>query len=267
MRFRHHLLRLALFLASLAVGLHADRAMADTPAALAAISDTADRICGIVATQGEAGQSKVQGDIHAELNGLARRLATIGGSGSTDLTSSKYQGLLQQDLPTALKDVRECKLRIFEKLQTVILPGIAPASGPSSPPPDLIQAPSNAQAVDTSKSTTRNEDLGLYSCANDANAITCYIVLTKTSPGPSDYDADRMTTNQIKLVDNFHIEHRLKKAYFIDGLGAHQQTTNLSTGESIWLVLDFGPAPRPISSARIVLAAYPGAPQLSGPVK
>jgi hypothetical protein len=107
MRFRHHLLRLALFLASLVVGLHADRAMADTPAALAAISDTADRICGIVATQGEAGQSKVQGDIHAELNGLARRLATIGGSGSADLTSSKYQGqeLLQHQ-------VRVVRLRI-----------------------------------------------------------------------------------------------------------------------------------------------------------
>jgi hypothetical protein len=51
---------------------------------------------GIVATQGEAGESKVQGDIHAELS-IARRLVTIGGLGAADFTSSKYQGLLQQD--------------------------------------------------------------------------------------------------------------------------------------------------------------------------
>jgi hypothetical protein len=152
-----HLLRPAFLLSSTAafiLGVQPGRALADTPAALAAIADTADRICGIIATQGETGQSKVQGDIHAELNGLARRLATIGGSGSADITSSKYEGLLQQDLPTALKDVRECKLQVFDKLQAVILPGTAPASGPSSPTPDLIQAPSNAQVVDTTKSMT-----------------------------------------------------------------------------------------------------------------
>ncbi len=261
------LLRFAICTLPLVLSLEPNRAQADTPAALAAISDTADRICGIVSTQGEAGQSKVQGDIHAELNGLARRLATIGGSGAADLTSSKYQGVLQQDLPTALKDIRECKLRVFEKLQATILPGTAPASGPGSPTLDLIQAPSNAQAVDATKSTTRTEDLGFYSCANDANAITCYVVITKTSPGPSDYTADDMSMKQIKLVDNFHIEHLLKGAYFLDGLGTHQQKTNLSAGESIWLVLNFGPAPHPASSAQIVLAPYQGAPQLSGPVK
>jgi hypothetical protein len=88
-------------------GIQPTPARADTAAALTALADTADRICGIVSTKGEAGSNKVQGDIHAELNGLARRLATLGGSGSVDISSSKYQGLLQQDLPTALKDLRE----------------------------------------------------------------------------------------------------------------------------------------------------------------
>src|SRR6516165_8082328 len=60
-------------------------ARADNAAVLTAIADTADRICGIVSTQGDTGSSKVQGDIHAELNGLARRLATLGGSGSVDI--------------------------------------------------------------------------------------------------------------------------------------------------------------------------------------
>jgi len=265
MRF-YSTLRFGFCIALVILSFRYKSALADTPAALAAISDTADRICGIVATQGESGQSKVQGDIHAELNGLARRLATIGGSGAADITSSKYQGLLQQDLPTALKDVRECKLRVFEKLQAVLLPGTAPASGPNSPTPDLIRAPSNAQVVDTTKSTARTEDLGFYSCSNDANVITCYVVVTRTALGQSNYSVDNPSTRQIKLVDNFHIEHQLKRAYFIDGLGTHQQTTNQSTGESIWLVIDFGPVARPVSSARIVLGPYPGAPQLSGPV-
>jgi hypothetical protein len=113
---------------------------------------------------------------------------------------------------------------------------------------------------------SRTENYGLYSCTNDTSVITCYVVLTKTSSGPSDCDVDNMATKRVKLVDNFHIEHRLKRSYFIDGLGTHRQQTNLSAAESIWLVLEFEPAPRPISSARIVLAPYPGAPQLGGSV-
>jgi hypothetical protein len=260
------LLRLAFCILLMLLSLQHNLALADTPATLSAIADTADRICGIVATQGEAGQSKVQGDIHAELNGLARRLATIGGSASTDFTSSKYQGLLQQDLPTALKDTRECKLQVFEKLQAIILPGTNPAPVPNGLTQDLIQAPSNAQAVDMTKSISRTEELGLYSCANGTNVITCYIVMTKISPGPQDYAIERMNINQLKLVDNFHIEHRLKRAYFIDGIGTQRQTTNLSAGESIWVVFEFESTTRPISSARIVLAPSQGAPQLSGPV-
>ena len=120
-------------------------ARADNAAALTAIADTADRICGIVSTQGDVGSSKVQGDIHAELNGLARRLATLGGSGSVDISSSQYQGLLQQDLPTALRDVRECKLKVLSQLQAVVLPGTVQQSGVGAPTPELLQALANAR--------------------------------------------------------------------------------------------------------------------------
>jgi len=90
--------------------------------------------------------------------------------------------------------------------------------------------------------------------------------LTKISAGEQDYRIDTMRADLIKLVDNFHIEHRLRRAFYVDGLGTHQQTTNLSTGESIWLALEFEPAARPISSARIIFNAFPGSPQLRGPV-
>jgi hypothetical protein len=237
---------------------------ADTAAALTAIADTADRICGIVQTQGEAGSSKAQGDIHAELNGLARRLATLGGSGSIDISSSKYQGLLQQDLPTALKDLRECKLKVFQQLQAAILPGTAQQSGAGAPSPELVQAPANAPTVDTAK--TFYEELSLFSCTNEANLISCYVVLSRIAAGQQDYSINSLGTDKVKLVDNFHIEHRLRRAYFIDGLGSHQQKTNLSTGEGVWLALEFDPVARPISSARIIFGSLYGPPQLRGPV-
>jgi hypothetical protein len=242
-------------------------ARADEPAALTAIADTADRICGIVATQGEVGSSKVEGQIHAELNGLARRLATIGGSGSADITSSGYQGLLQQDLPATLKDIRDCKLHVFEKLQATLLPGTAQgASSHGTPSPNLLQAPANATTIDTAKSVTQREELGLYSCNNEASNITCYVVVSRIAHGQQDYSIDSARPDQIKLVDNFHIEHRLRRAFYIDGLGNHQQTTNLSAGESVWLAIQFEPAARPISSARIIFAPFAGSPQLRGAV-
>jgi len=108
-------------------------------------------------------------------------------------------------------------------------------------------------------------EIGLYSCTNGANSVLCYIVMSQIASRQQDYNINSMGTNQFKLVDNFHIEHRLRRAYFIDGLGSHQQTTNLSTGESVWLALEFDPVARPISSARIIFPLW-GAVQLRGPV-
>ena len=160
-------------------------ARADTAATLTAIADTADRICGIVSTQGEEGSNKIQGDIHAELNGLARRLATLGGSGSVDISSSKYQGLLQQDLPTALKDSRECKLKVFQQLQATILPGTAQQAGIVAPAPELLQAPANALVVDTARNN--QVEIGLFSCANQTNSVSCYVVISRIASGQQDY--------------------------------------------------------------------------------
>lgn len=249
---------------ALCSGIHA--AHADTAAALSAIADTADRICGILATQGETSASKTTGDVHAELTGLARRLASVGVSASGDITSSAYQGILQQDLPATLRDIRECKLKVLDRLQATILPGTVASPGPGAPSPDLLQAPANATLLDTSKSVTQREEFGLYSCSNEPGQITCYVTVARMAPGQSDYTVEEMRPEQIKLVDNFHIEHHLRRAFFIDGLGTHHSTTNLSTGESLWLALEFEAGPRPISSARIVFAPYVGAGQLRGPV-
>ena len=241
-------------------------ARTDTPAALSAIADTADRICGILSTRGEANTTKITGDIRAELSGLAKRLASIGVSGSNDITSSGYQGMLQKDLPAALKDVRDCKLQVLDKLQATVLPGTTQLSSPGAPSADLLQAPANAPLIDTTRSSSQREEFGLYSCSNEPNQITCYIVYSRVAPGQSDYKIENDIKTNIKLIDNFLIEHRLRRASFVDGLGNRRQSTNLSTGESVWFVLEFEPAPRRISSARIVLNPHRAESQLRGPV-
>jgi hypothetical protein len=125
---------------------------------------------------------------------LARRLATLGGSGSVDISSAKYQGLLQQDLPTALKDLRECKLKVFQELQTVILPGSVQQAGVGAPTPELLQAPANAPLVDTARNNL--VEIGLFSCANQANSVSCYVVVSQIASGQKDYSINSMGTNQ-----------------------------------------------------------------------
>jgi hypothetical protein len=155
---------------------------------------------------------------------------------------------------------------VFQQLQAVILPGTAQQSGAGAPTPELLQAPANAPTVDTARTSDQSVEIALFSCTNETNSILCYVVLSRIAAGQQDYSINSLRTDQFKMVDNFHIEHRLRRAYFIDGLGSHQQKTNLSTGESVWLALEFDPLARPISSARIIFVSLWGAPQLRGPV-
>jgi hypothetical protein len=166
-----------MFACSAIIAASTTHSRADTSAALAAIADTADRICGIVADKGQAGSQDVQGEIHAQLNGLARTLGNIGGSGAAKITTNEYQGLLQKDLPTTLEGMRTCKLQVLKTLQTTLLPGTAQIAGPGAPTSDLLQAPSNASSVDTFK--FRNDYvIDLYSCGNSDSIISCYVFKT-----------------------------------------------------------------------------------------
>jgi hypothetical protein len=94
----------------------------DQQKALDAITLTADRICNVVKMEGSAQNEKVSGQVKAELNGLAKRLADLGVSGSAEMDTSEYHGLLQQDLTLALKDNAACKQHVFDKLSDKLLP-------------------------------------------------------------------------------------------------------------------------------------------------
>jgi WD40 repeat protein len=104
----------------------------------------------MVSTKGEVDSSEAKGNVTAQLSGLASKLADIGISGSGNINSGTYQNVLQQDLPTALKDNAACKLNVFDSLQSKLLepapaylvpvPQLAPALAPQ-PAPVLQLAP------------------------------------------------------------------------------------------------------------------------------
>jgi len=94
---------------------------AETAEVLKEITDTADRLCGNVAQSGNKSSTEVKGDVKAELSGLAKRLANLGVSGSGTIDESQYEGVVQEQLAETLKDVRQCKITIFETLQKKLL--------------------------------------------------------------------------------------------------------------------------------------------------
>jgi hypothetical protein len=103
---------------------------ADTQKVLDQITSTADKICNVVSTRGEANSSEVKGSVNAQLSGLAAKLANLGVSGTGSITSEQYQNVLRSDLATTLKDNAACKLRVFDALQSKLLgPGPALAPG------------------------------------------------------------------------------------------------------------------------------------------
>ena len=64
-----------------------------TAQALDLITKTADRICNVVSTKGEAESAEVKGQVKAQLSGLAAKLADVGVSvtGSIDNEQSPYR--------------------------------------------------------------------------------------------------------------------------------------------------------------------------------
>lgn len=89
--------------------------------ALKLITDTADKICNVVSTKGEANSEEVKGNVNASLRGLASKLADAGISGSGSITSEQYQNVLRSDLAATLKDNAACKLKVFDTLQNKLL--------------------------------------------------------------------------------------------------------------------------------------------------
>ncbi|WP_298353224.1 hypothetical protein [Rhodoblastus sp.] len=132
--------RIAPALAAVAAVYYLSGGVADaqTSEVLHEITATADRLCGFVSQFGDKKAIKVNGDVTAELSGLAKRLANLGVKGVGTLESSQYEGVVQAQLSGALKDVRDCKLKVFNVLQDKLI-AVEHAPGIQRNPNDLYQ--------------------------------------------------------------------------------------------------------------------------------
>ena len=68
----------------------------------------------------------MSGDVRAELSGLIKRLVDLGVSGKGTIDETQYEGVVQEQLADTLKDIRQCKISIFETLQRKLLADLPP---------------------------------------------------------------------------------------------------------------------------------------------
>ena len=81
------------------------------------IQDTATSICNTVKEQsGNKSTAQIEGDIKAQLGGLAGKLANAGVSGKITGRMEDFEGLSQDATATALNADRNCRERIFNKM-------------------------------------------------------------------------------------------------------------------------------------------------------
>jgi len=89
--------------------------------ALDFITAAADKICNIVKLAGHYQTIKVTGDAKAQLSGLIKQLADLGISRAADFNADEYEGVLRTDLAATVQHNAECKLRVFEKLESKMI--------------------------------------------------------------------------------------------------------------------------------------------------
>lgn len=91
------------------------------------IVETAERICGISATDGSSSSIDVEGEADASISLLTRRLIGLGVEGGANLQESEYQNVLREQLADELKDSRQCRQRVFDQMFAAVF-GASPRS-------------------------------------------------------------------------------------------------------------------------------------------
>jgi hypothetical protein len=236
--------------------------------ALDLITSTADRICNVVSAKGEAQSSEVQGNIKAQLSGLASKLADAGVSGSGQITSAQYQNVLRQDLASTLRDNAACKLKVFDTMHKTLFGDdtrratapLQPSSVHRLPPAEKVRSPEHI-SLDGGLWT-----LSLYQCSNSHENILCYFVLKKNGFGVIEYKAADLAQTmmaQPRLIDNFRTKHSMLRISFIDGRNQEKEAITLVPDDTVWLVLEFEGAAPDVTKAQIVF----GNQLLQGPIK
>ena len=91
--------------------------------ALDIIAGFANDICGGLEDHGEKTSVQVSGELNAEIKGLLKKLAGLGISGTAAFENESYQGVLQKDLASLLKDKIECRKMVIMEFKTLVPTG------------------------------------------------------------------------------------------------------------------------------------------------
>ena len=118
-------LGMAVLLPSFAVAANLD----EITRAIPIIDEAADHMCATVQTAGSTTNTKVAGDVKAQLNGIFSKFADLGGSADISHTVSNFEGVLQSDLVTALQNQAQCKTQVLTTLVNKLFPDAGPVTG------------------------------------------------------------------------------------------------------------------------------------------
>ena len=94
--------------------------------ALTQLADFAERICTAVPLKGSTNNLELSGGLNIELRKLLRNLASVGIESAAKYQNADYEGVLQEDLASALAANQNCKLTIVMGLKERLLPVAAP---------------------------------------------------------------------------------------------------------------------------------------------
>jgi Curli production assembly/transport component CsgG len=93
--------------------------------------------------------------------------------------------------------------------------------------------------------------VGLHDCMVDRSSIRCSFVIEALA-NQADYNVKWILAPDAKLIDDFFIEHKRARSYFLDGRGQPQEKLNLRKGDRVWFIAEFDGGSRDITSIRIV---------------
>lgn len=92
--------------------------------ALQLISDFANQLCDEIPMQGDSTSYDLSLGGKIELNNFLKKLANIGVEAAGKYQKNEFQGILQKDLATAMKDRSLCKIEVLKTLKNDLLPNI-----------------------------------------------------------------------------------------------------------------------------------------------
>ncbi|WP_433588728.1 hypothetical protein [Pseudomonas koreensis] len=80
------------------------------------VTDSAAKICAEFSDKGESEEFRMEGELNAEVSKLWRALAELGVQIKSDYSAQKYQGVLKDQVLSAMKESNSCRLDVFHSL-------------------------------------------------------------------------------------------------------------------------------------------------------